>query len=207
MKGLIYKDLLSLYKTRVLLLTIAIVGCAIMLYFDVSASLFTFLAIFLAMQEISLISPEKACGWKLFQTALPVSRKSAIYEKYFMTLAYGLAGFLIALVVYLISGGKFNEDFTINALICICFLCPLTAVALPLAIRLPISQFFLAMLGGFLIPALVIASWSVQIGYDPQTMTLDMHIPYLAGCAVACVVLMIVSMIVMPIWLSRTDQN
>ncbi len=207
MKGLILKDLLSLYKIKVLILVIAIFGSALMIYFDLPVALFTFLSTFLAMQEISMVNPEKSCGWNLFQTALPISRKSAILEKYLMSLACGLVGFLVAALIYILCGAKFDDSCLINILICFCFLFSVTAVALPLAIWLPLPQFFLAMLGGFLIPALVILSWSVQITFDPVTMVLDQKIPFLAWCTVGCGILLLISLLTVPAWLSRTDQN
>lgn len=210
MKGLFVKDLMILSKSWMMmaLVTLVVGGC--LLYFDTPVGMGTYMTVFFTMQGISTILPDKSCHWNLYQTALPISRKNAIREKYLLSLGLAVIGLAAGfLIVWIFVPDLDSNGFWINLLIGLMLSSCAVAIVIPLAIRLHPSQYFLALLCGFLPPALCLVLWirSIDSTFIGGMARINYHLDLLGWMTAGCMLLLFLSFWLMPGLLAKTDQN
>lgn len=210
MKGLFVKDLMVLSKSwmMMVLITLAVGGC--LLYFEQPVGMVTYMTVFLAMQGISSILPDKSCHWNLYQTALPISRQSAVREKYLLSFGLAVLGFAAGfLIAWIFVPDLDSNGFWINLMIALMMSSSAIAIIVPLAIRLHPSQYFLAVLCGFLLPALCLVLWirSIDGTFTGGMVQISYHLDLLGWMTAGCVLLLVLSFWLMPRLLAKTDQN
>lgn len=216
MKGLYKKDFLLLWQTKWVLLIIGLLISAGLLYFKQASGLISFFAIFLCMQGVTGVLQDRISGWNLFQTTFPIARSSAIREKYNYSLLLAAAGFGIGFLLALLFGKNgIDESMQINMGICAILVFSVIAISVPLGILLPKSQYFLVMLAGFTLPALLIALWAKGVktilpaaadlaaGAVP---VIDMNLSTLGWMAGGCALLFVFSWMLAPKLLVKRDQ-
>lgn len=220
MKGLFKKDWIVMSQTWILMLVIMVLIIGGMFYFDAGIGTVSFLTIYLMMQGVTMVIPEKLSGWNLYQTTLPISRANAIREKYWFSLILSVTGFAAGLaIVWLFVSGMTDDDLLITSLIGWILALSSLAFGLPMLIGLPKNGFIIGIVGGFVPGSVCIALWTQMlsgmavsaemINGQPGAVSFvpDLHIDFLWGCLAAFMALTILSLLVMPVLLSRRDQN
>lgn len=215
MKGLFKKDLLMIWQSRYLLLVIGLGVSLVLIRYDAAIGLMTFLSMFLLMQEVSTVTADRMCGFNLYETTFPVSRKNAVRQKYLLSLGIGILGMAIGFILYLCLGGEMGtDDFYINLMIALIGLFSVFPICIPLAYLLPRSQFFVAILISFVPFTGFIFAWSQSItsealmkGTDVIGINMDLRLDLLGYFCLASLAILLISWFAVPAWMAKRDQN
>ncbi len=220
MNGIYRKDLIQIQKSWLVELVICAAAVAIMACFEVFPGLITFFAVFWMMQAASTIFADRTSGWYLYSTSFPCTRKQMLQSKYWLALLFGLLGFglglLIALTGSKLDGTGFSlasEAVQINIAIAGVITFSAAAFVIPLSYLMKKNQYFMAIVLSFVPAAVMIMFWSsqiqetiVQISETVQAAEVTMNIGLIWGFCLLSILLFILSMVIMPSYISKKDQ-
>ena len=103
MKGLFIKDLRLIKNQRIFLISLALMFL-VLIVTGVDASFFMgyvpFLLLIVTMSTITYDEQDNSMG---FLMALPVSRQTYVLEKYLLSASFGVGGFAVTFVIFLIT--------------------------------------------------------------------------------------------------------
>ena len=228
MKGLLKKDFLTLYKTWPALLLVFAAVTLMLVYFGAESGILSFVTIYFVMQGVSSLITDKMGGWYSYQTTLPVSRANALREKYILSLLCGLAGFVLGFAItMLITGGLDQESLEISMLIGIVLSLSAAAFGIPMLAVLPKNSFIISIFGSLLPGAIVVGIWSQKISEASAAMAesamavtesgamevagaaaeFSMYLEILWWGLAIMAILFVLSYIIAPVLVAKTDQN
>lgn len=141
MKGLFIKDLRLMKNQRNFLITLALMFL-VLIVTGVDASLFMgyvpFLLLIVTMSTITYDEQDNSMG---FLMALPVSRQTYVLEKYLLSVSFGVGGFAVTFVIFLITEKAEGSSMTFENYLLI-FMGFLVFVILFLSLMIPIQLKF-----------------------------------------------------------------
>lgn len=203
MKALLKSDLITLKQSAAVILAMAVGVSAILMIMDASAGIISYLVIFLQMQATTTIVAERMSGWGLYKTTFPVSRKTAVFEKYILSILGGICGFGVGALFCLVSGIPLNES---SILIGIVLSLSEVAFGIVLLYLLPKNAFMIGVLLGMVPGAVGVGLWIQKISQPASMMSGDMHSDFLWMCIGILAACTVVSAIAVPWYLSKRDQ-
>lgn len=215
MKGLMKKDFMMLKTQWIVMLGIFALISIFMIWMDASEGLISYITIYFLMQGVASIITDRMSRWNLYQTALPISRPTAIREKYILSLLCGLFGFGLSLaIVYGLGFGKDQEVVLINILLGWILSFSALGFGIPLITMLPKSAFILGIFGSLLPGGACVALWSIKLneasakamataGAAPFSMQTD----FLWTCFAIMVLCVVLSYLIVPRLLAKMDQK
>lgn len=141
MKGLFIKDLRLMKNQRNFLITLALMFL-VLIVTGVDASFFMgyvpFLLLIVTMSTITYDEQDNSMG---FLMALPVSRQTYVLEKYLLSASFGIGGFAVTFVIFLITEKAEGSSMTFENYLLI-FMGFLVFVILFLSLMIPIQLKF-----------------------------------------------------------------
>lgn len=141
MKGLFIKDLRLMKNQRNFLITLALMFL-VLIVTGVDASFFMgyvpFLLLIVTMSTITYDEQDNSMG---FLMALPVSRQTYVLEKYLLSASFGVGGFAVTFVMFLITEKAEGSSMTFENYLLI-FMGFLVFVILFLSLMIPIQLKF-----------------------------------------------------------------
>ncbi len=141
MKGLFIKDLRLMKNQRNFLITLALMFL-VLIVTGVDASFFMgyvpFLLLIVTMSTITYDEQDNSMG---FLMALPVSRQTYVLEKYLLSASFGIGGFAVTFVMFLITEKAEGSSMTFENYLLI-FMGFLVFVILFLSLMIPIQLKF-----------------------------------------------------------------
>lgn len=141
MKGLFIKDLRLMKNQRNFLITLALMFL-VLIVTGVDASFFMgyvpFLLLIVTMSTITYDEQDNSMG---FLMALPVSRQTYVLEKYLLSVSFGVGGFAVTFVMFLITEKAEGSSMTFENYLLI-FMGFLVFVILFLSLMIPIQLKF-----------------------------------------------------------------
>lgn len=141
MKGLFIKDLRLMKNQRNFLITLALMFL-VLIVTGVDASFFMgyvpFLLLIVTMSTITYDEQDNSMG---FLMALPVSRQTYVLEKYLLSVSFGVGGFAVTFVIFLITEKAEGSSMTFENYLLI-FMGFLVFVILFLSLMIPIQLKF-----------------------------------------------------------------
>lgn len=141
MKGLFIKDLRLMKNQRNFLITLALMFL-VLIVTGVDASFFMgyvpFLLLIVTMSTITYDKQDNSMG---FLMALPVSRQTYVLEKYLLSVSFGVGGFAVTFVIFLITEKAEGSSMTFENYLLI-FMGFLVFVILFLSLMIPIQLKF-----------------------------------------------------------------
>lgn len=141
MKGLFIKDLRLMKNQRNFLITLALMFL-VLIVTGVDASFFMgyvpFLLLIVTMSTITYDEQDNSMG---FLMALPVSRQTYVLEKYLLSVSFGVGGFAVTFVIFLITEKAEGSSMTFEKYLLI-FMGFLVFVILFLSLMIPIQLKF-----------------------------------------------------------------
>lgn len=141
MKGLFIKDLRLMKNQRNFLITLALMFL-VLIVTGVDASFFMgyvpFLLLIVTMSTITYDEQDNSMG---FLMALPVSRQTYVLEKYLLSTSFGVGGFAVTFVIFLITEKAEGSSMTFENYLLI-FMGFLVFVILFLSLMIPIQLKF-----------------------------------------------------------------
>lgn len=141
MKGLFIKDLRLMKNQRNFLITLALMFL-VLIVTGVDASFFMgyvpFLLLIVTMSTITYDEQDNSMG---FLMALPVSRQTYVLEKYLLSASFGVGGFAVTFVIFLITEKAEGSSMTFENYLLI-FMGFLVFVILFLSLMIPIQLKF-----------------------------------------------------------------
>ena len=141
MKGLFIKDLRLMKNQRNFLITLALMFL-VLIVTGVDASFFMgyvpFLLLIVTMSTITYDEQDNSMG---FLMALPVSRQTYVLEKYLLSASFGVGGFAVTFVIFLITEKAEGSSMTPGDYLLV-FMGFLVFVILFLSLMIPIQLKF-----------------------------------------------------------------
>lgn len=141
MKGLFIKDLRLIKNQRNFLITLALMFL-VLIVTGVDASFFMgyvpFLLLIVTMSTITYDEQDNSMG---FLMALPVSRQTYVLEKYLLSASFGVGGFAVTFVIFLITEKAEGSSMTSGDYLLV-FMGFLVFVILFLSLMIPIQLKF-----------------------------------------------------------------
>lgn len=141
MKGLFIKDLRLIKNQRNFLITLALMFL-VLIVTGVDASFFMgyvpFLLLIVTMSTITYDEQDNSMG---FLMALPVSRQTYVLEKYLLSASFGVGGFAVTFVIFLITEKAEGSSMTPGDYLLV-FMGFLVFVILFLSLMIPIQLKF-----------------------------------------------------------------
>lgn len=141
MKGLFIKDLRLMKNQRNFLITLALMFL-VLIVTGVDASFFMgyvpFLLLIVTMSTITYDEQDNSMG---FLMALPVSRQTYVLEKYLLSASFGVGGFAVTFVIFLITEKAEGSSMTSGDYLLV-FMGFLVFVILFLSLMIPIQLKF-----------------------------------------------------------------
>ena len=141
MKGLFIKDLRLIKNQRNFLITLALMFL-VLIVTGVDASFFMgyvpFLNLIVTMSTITYDEQDNSMG---FLMALPVSRQTYVLEKYLLSASFGVGGFAVTFVIFLITEKAEGSSMTSGDYLLV-FMGFLVFVILFLSLMIPIQLKF-----------------------------------------------------------------
>lgn len=141
MKGLFIKDLRLIKNQRNFLITLALMFL-VLIVTGVDASFFMgyvpFLLLIVTMSTITYDEQDNSMG---FLMALPVSRQTCVLEKYLLSASFGVGGFAVTFVIFLITEKAEGSSMTPGDYLLV-FMGFLVFVILFLSLMIPIQLKF-----------------------------------------------------------------
>lgn len=215
MKGLLKKDWLVLKATWIQLALIFAVIAGLLVFFELSVGIVSFVTIYFAMQGVTTVINDKMSGWNTYQMTFPLSRMNGIREKYLFSYILALLGFALgALISFALDPNMAWEQFAISSIIGWILTLSAIGAGIPLLIMLPRSGFSLGIFGAFIPGSVCIAAWQMILSESIKTINampantaqmLRMDILY--WCLAAMAGFAILSAWLAPVFISRHDQK
>lgn len=154
MKGLLRKDFLLLraYGRSLLLLLVLFLGIGVTSGTNITVGIVMIESI---MLSVSTFSYDDMAKWNAYMLSMPVSRKTAVREKYVFALLLGLIGIVLSLLAGLLAGAiRGNIDWrelgwTVGACLTIAFL--YLSIMMPLAFRYGAEKMRILLLAVFFV--------------------------------------------------------
>ena len=141
MKGLFIKDLRLMKNQRNFLITLALMFL-VLIVTGVDASFFMgyvpFLLLIVTMSTITYDEQDNSMG---FLMALPISRQTYVLEKYLLSASFGVGGFAVTFVIFLITEKAEGSSMTSGDYLLV-FMGFLVFVILFLSLMIPIQLKF-----------------------------------------------------------------
>ena len=141
MKGLFIKDLRLIKNQRNFLITLALMFL-VLIVTGVDASFFMgyvpFLLLIVTMSTITYDEQDNSMG---FLMALPISRQTYVLEKYLLSASFGVGGFAVTFVIFLITEKAEGSSMTSGDYLLV-FMGFLVFVILFLSLMIPIQLKF-----------------------------------------------------------------
>ncbi len=150
MKGLLRKDFLLLraYGRSLLLLLVLFLGIGVTSGTNIIVGIVMIESI---MLSVSTFSYDDMAKWNAYMLSMPVSRKTAVREKYVFALLLGLIGIVLSLLAGAIRGNiDWRElGWTVGACLTIAFL--YLSIMMPLAFRYGAEKMRILLLAVFFV--------------------------------------------------------
>ncbi len=215
MKGLLKKDWLVLKATWIQLALIFTVITGLLVFFDLSVGIVSFVTIYFAMQGVTTVINDKMSGWNAYQITFPLSRANEIREKYLFSFILAAAGFALgALISFAIDPNMAWEQFAISSMIGWILTLSAISVGIPLLAMRPRSAFSLGIFGAFIPGSVCVAAWQMILSESMKTinpLTASaaemLRLDILYWCLAAMAVFTILSVWLAPGIMSRRDQK
>ena len=202
MSGLILKDLLNLKSySKIIVLFVVIFG-AVSFYSGSNANFFAnFFLMFFLMLTITTFSYDSSSKWELYAMSFPVGRKRIVLSKYVLALILTLAGFLVSVLLTLLTclGQRSWEGLAaqgLSALLVASGGLITLSVVMPLVFRFGAEKSRFLMMLIFIIPWIGLSVFS-QLQIDPMTIDMEQMFWWIMALApVAAVVMLIISYLI-----------
>ncbi len=215
MKGLLKKDTLMVLKSWPVMVVILAIMLGIMVFMDVPTGILSFVSIYFMMQGVTSIVTDRMCGWNLYQTTFPISRRMAVVEKYVYSLILCAIGFVVGYLLTVICfPGVEEEDLLVSGLLGGILSLSALSTGIPLLIMLPKNVFIVAIFGAFIPGALCIVHWSralsemsAQVAASQGQIVFSMRTDVLWVELGIMAVLSLISIAACPTLLSKMDQR
>lgn len=184
MSGLLYKEWMSFWRSRMLLI--------LLLVFAAIPAMHGYAAAFVGMLPFMLIQMDEQAHWGRFALTLPYSDLQLVLPKYLLGWGLALAMALIASVSLFVSGAAFAEALTYGLFL-------LAAMSLLSAVICPVAFRFGTQRARFFFIFIVVVFGLAVAGYGGKLAAAMFDLPWLGGIFL----LLTVPINALSVWLSQ----